>query len=142
MRGRFSQIVAPSEARNRSFALCFFFRCRQPSNHAAQTTTHQSARTLPRATSPCPVLPSHHAFFLRNPGRLGPVSPGAANQPHVGPRSHFRGHVLSRPMRDECLQRPSAKARLPGSKSAQAVFLPVAGTPRPRCSYITAHPPF
>jgi hypothetical protein len=78
MRGRFSQIVAPSEARNRSFALCFFFRCRQTSNHAAPTTTHQSARTLPSSNIPlpCPVLPSHHAFFLRNPGRLGPVSRG------------------------------------------------------------------
>jgi hypothetical protein len=88
-----------------------------------------------------PALPSHHTSplwaqcFLRYSGWLGPVPRGSKS------RHMTLGHVLSCPMRVECLQDPPAMARLPGQILAQAAFLPVAGTLGHAAVYITLPPP-
>ena len=72
--------------------------------------------------------------FLRYPGWLGPVPRGSESR-HMTVESRF---IV--PIRVECLQQPPAMARPPGSISAQAAFLPIAGTLRRAAIYIILSP--
>ena len=121
MRGIFLSNCCPHEARNRPFASCFFFRCRQAGNHAAQTTTLSENVALEQHPLPCRAVPPH--LFPAESRLAGTSFPGGSKSATCVTSESRSGSRFNASNARRVLAAPLGQGASSRLKSAQAASL-------------------